>query len=807
LTKAYTELGLTSSEPFSILENSSQYKFKISNGLGIEEPVVASLVYQQMKNKNLQLAWDFTIYSQDHNHIWSVRIDALSGKLLEKNDQVVSCNFAPKKEFIVNYQLEKFNRTFFKDNTLAIPANVLGGSYRVVPFNYESPNHIARQLISNPEDATASPKGWHDANTLTGTTASLKYTVTRGNNVWARSDYSGGNPTTASTTATANGYSPNGGTGLNFDYAYPGTSAGAGTYIDAACTNLFYMNNISHDIWFHYGFNEANGNFQQTNLTGVSGATDYVYGDAQDGSTAATQTLNNANFSAPADGNKGRMQMYLWSVGPVVNPLFVNLPTDIAGNYNSKQNSFSPGHVDLPIAPAFLQSDLVLFDDGTPDANVTDNADACSPAVNAAALNGKIVLIRRSLAAASGGAPCNFTVKVKNAQLAGAIAVIVFNNVDVTNSAGTPIDAPLGMSGADATITIPAISVSRIVGEMLLAKLALGTVNVKLQLPADYIPFVNTDGDFDNGVIAHEFGHGISIRLTGGKANSGCLNNTDEAGEGWSDWFALMLQLKPGDVGTSKRGIGTFVYSEQPNGDGIRDFPYSTDMTIDPMTYGYTNNYQYTDANGVEQTEIHGTGSVWTTVLWDLTWAYIAKYGYDDNKYTGTGGNNKIMQLVLDALKTQVCSPSFVDSRDALISADQATTGGQDFCMIWDVFARRGLGLNASAGDTNIGNDQVEDFTVPAPGPNCVLAVDYFKNESMIKVYPNPTNGQISINIPKFVGKIAIQVVDLNGRIVYNENTDFNVEKVIDLGAYQSGVYILKVAGDQINYSQKIIKE
>jgi hypothetical protein len=39
------------------------------------------------------------------------------------------------------------------------------------------------------------------------------------------------------------------------------------------------------------------------------------------------------------------------------------------------------------------------------------------------------------------------------------------------------------------------------------------------------------------------------------------LNNKDQMGEGWSD-FAHDA-LKPGDVGTSKRGIGTFVSSKQ----------------------------------------------------------------------------------------------------------------------------------------------------------------------------------------------------------------------------------------------------
>jgi hypothetical protein len=43
------------------------------------------------------------------------------------------------------------------------------------------------------------------------------------------------------------------------------------------------------------------------------------------------------------------------------------------------------------------------------------------------------------------------------------------------------------------------------------------------------------------------------------------------------------------------------------------------------------------------------------------------------------------MQLVIDGLKLMPCSPTFVTARDAIIAADQATTGGNDYCMIWDV--------------------------------------------------------------------------------------------------------------------------
>ncbi len=806
--KAFTHFNITSKYPFQVLETISANKYKINNGDLTEDPIVAQLVFQQMKTGSLRLAWDLTFYTSDYNHLWSIRIDATNGTILEQNDQTVSCSF--KKDVVhANAMSNKFVSSFYKP--AVSPLQVQSGTYTVIPFSYISPDHSPFVAIANPDNATASPYGWHDTNGATG----AEYTVTRGNNVWARTDYTGVNPTTASTVSTANGYSPDGGASLTFNFPYAGKSVSAQTSISAACTNLFYMNNIVHDVWYQYGFNEANGNYQQNNYGKGGTAADFVYADAQDGSTAATPTLDNSNFSAPVDGQKGRMQMYLWDIQKVTNPLFVVAPTAVAGNYNSRQNGFSPGHVDLPIAPAAIQSNLVIFNDGTADPGAPDNSDACTAAVNAAAISGHVVLIRRSLAAADGGNPCNFTVKIKNAQLAGATAVIVSNNIDVLDANNNPIDVPIGMSGADATITIPAIGVSKIVGDMLYAQLAAGVTTVKLQLPADYQPFVNSDGDFDNSIIAHEFGHGISIRLTGGRNNSSCLNNTDQAGEGWSDWFALMLQLKPGDVGTTPLGMATFVVNEPTTGAGIRDYPYTTDMAVNPMTYSYTNNYQYTDTSGNIVTEIHGTGSVWTTVLWDLAWAYIAKYGYDNNKYTGTGGNNKVMRLVLDACKLQPCSPSFIDSRDAIIAADQATTGGKDYCMIWQVFANRGFGINASAGDTNVGNDQVQDFTqptigtTPATGSNCTLSVDYFDNQNkdLFRVYPNPTNGDLNVRINSYVGKVNIQVIDINGRIV-NEyrNEDFNVEKSLNLNSLQTGVYILKVTGDSLNFTQKIMK-
>ncbi|MBG6110598.1 hypothetical protein IWX84_001477 [Flavobacterium sp. CG_9.10] len=770
LAKTYTKLDIVPTSSFTVLEKIGQYKFKISNGLSIEEPVNANLVYHLTKENTLKLAWDFTINMPTHNHIWSVRVDALNGEILEKKDFVISCNF-DKKNFHASTNIFTSSpvKATYKQLFSLAPVAASGGSYNVIPFNYESPNHISRQIISNPANAIASPYGWHDTNGTLG----AEYTITRGNNVWTKADILGDN--------LNSGYSSEGGASLAFDFPYGGTNVDASTYIDAANTNLFYMNNVMHDIWYQYGFDEINGNFQQNNYGKGGTATDYVYADSQDGSKADPQSINNANFSAPPDGTKPRMQMFLWNYGPQIKPIIVNTPSNIAGSYTARQNSFNPGRVDLPVAPAFIQSDLVLYLD-----SATTTNEACVAPSNAAAMNGKIVVIKRG--------SCTFVIKVKAAQDAGAVAVIIVNNVV----------GDISMSGADATITIPAISVTKAVGDLLINQMQTEAVNVKLQLQSS--PFVNSDGDFDNGIIAHEYGHGISIRLAGGSKNSSCLDNTDQMGEGWSDWFALMLQLKQGDVGTSKKGIGTFVSYQPTDGLGIRDYAYSTDRAVNPMTYANTNRYQYKDKDGVEQTEIHGTGSVWTTVLWDLTWAYINKYGYDDNKYTGIAGNNKLMRIVLDAIKLQPCSPTFVSARDAIIAADQAVTGGKDYCMIWQVFAARGLGVNASAGDGNVGNDQVEDFTMPSAGPNCVLAVNQFDGSDKMSVYPNPSSGQVNLRIDQYLGKVSIQIIDINGRVVSKfKNEEFNNLKTIDLSRLQKGVYIMKVNGDDLEFTEKII--
>ncbi|QBN19949.1 T9SS-dependent M36 family metallopeptidase [Flavobacterium nackdongense] len=798
VSKAYSHVGIKALTSFKIVENPTENTFKLNDGIQ-EELISGKLGFQQIKEAKLILAWSFQFYSPDGKHLWNIAIDATNGQLLDKKDLVVSCNFGtkPASNYPSNYPFYFKESINPKANDFAIQA--AAGAYKVIPYNYESPNHSPFQLISSPSNSTASPNGWHNANTLTGTTASLKYTYTKGNNVWAQEDATGDNGT---------GFSPDGGALLNFDFPYSGQTAQPTDYTSAATVNLFYMTNIMHDVWYQYGFNEAAGNFQKNNYgRGGSTSPDFVLADSQDGYSQSSATLNNANFSTPVDGTSPRIQMFLWTLGaPPTEYIKVNSPSGIAGPKVATSNVFEgTDRIPVPSAPNGITSDLVLYKNNPTPPGYNSG---CQIPLNAAELNGKIALIKR------GG--CFFNLKVKNAQDAGAKAVIVMDSIP-----NNPTRLSMSSTGIIG-INIPAVFVTKEIGDSFLQQMASGPVNVKLEIPAGL--YLYADGDFDNGIIAHEYGHGISNRLTGGRLNSNCLTAPEQMGEGWSDWMALMMQLKAGDVGETPKGVGTYALNQLTTGRGLRNYPYSTNMAVNPLTFADTNGKTTIDSNPDSATyqfeivEPHDVGEVWTAILWDLTWAYIGKYGFNSNIYTGTGGNNKVMQLVIDAMKLQPCNPSFIEARDAIIQADQATTFGQDFCLIWRVFARRGLGINASSGGnsgdkSNVADikDQIADFNLPTSGAFCApLAVDNF-DKSKISLYPNPApKGQVYLHTEGVVGKYNIQVVDLNGRIVY-KLSDFESkssesdDRLINLSSLEKGMYIFKITGETVDYAEKIL--
>lgn len=133
--------------------------------------------------------------------------------------------------------------------------------------------------------------------------------------------------------------------------------------------------------------------------------------------------------------------------------LRVNSPPSIAGIYQVGTAAFGPTLVSPGIA-----GNVVLAADGT-----GSPTDACQALTNGGAIAGNIALVDRGT--------CTFVVKVKNAQNAGATAVLVADNV-----AGSP---PSGLGGSDPTITIPSVRITLADGNTIKAQLPTG-VNVTL---------------------------------------------------------------------------------------------------------------------------------------------------------------------------------------------------------------------------------------------------------------------------------------------------------------------------------------
>ncbi|MDO5972536.1 T9SS type A sorting domain-containing protein [Flavivirga aquimarina] len=161
--------------------------------------------------------------------------------------------------------------------------------------------------------------------------------------------------------------------------------------------------------------------------------------------------------------------------------LTVNVPGSIAGEYNALQAAFGS-----PLTE--ITGDLVLVDDGV--VGLGTITDGCSTLVNGAAINGKIAVIERGV--------CEFDIKVKNAENAGAIAVVVVNNVS---------DPIIDMGGDDYTIYIPAIMVSQADGQAIMAQLG-STVNVTIE--PDAIPstgsFLSLGIQHINDVVVRDLG-------------------------------------------------------------------------------------------------------------------------------------------------------------------------------------------------------------------------------------------------------------------------------------------------------------
>ncbi len=718
----------------------SEKSFKINEPSVSSEAITGKQVFY-FANNELVPAWQVEVLNDESNDWLNILVDATNGEILNQYSYTTKCN-------IDEMAGSNLNRPYFfnfEDDNVSLGKGANDGTYNVFSVPSESPMKGKQELVPSTATSNGSPYGWHDTDGVAGP----DFTITRGNNVRAKEDTANKN---------SGGYSPDGGTDLMFDYDFQ-TTFNPRVNLNASITNLFYMNNIMHDVLYNHGFNEVAGNFQANNYGKGGLALDAVNADAQDGSGT-----NNANFSTPVDGLSGRMQMYIWKVGGAARYLALNSPIALKRTYASYISNFGPKP-----SPVGVTEDVVLVNDSSTLPN-----DGCNALKNADQIAGKIALVYRGSTSS-----CPYIQKVKNAQNAGAIGVIIVHT-------GTPFG---GASGTDTSIHIPSVLISKVNGDTIKNNLS-NVVNATIYDSSTTKP--NFDCDFDNGVIAHEYGHGISNRLTGGPANSSCLQNAEQAGEGWSDFFALTLTAREWETQLIGRGIGNYVNNQDTNGVGIRPFKYSRNLSVNPVKYGYLK------TGGSTYTQVHGLGFVWCSMLYDMYLDMIDKYGFNKNFYANTGGNNIAFRLVVEGLKLQPCSPGFVDARNAILKADSILFGNANKLVIWTAFARRGLGYSASQGSSSSATDGVEAFDLPT-GMNSVNEI----NNNSFKVFPNPSNGSFAVECDFNINLSDIFLYDLSGKQVSVSAKNISTNKLqIESSNLDKGVYILKInAGKQtLNY-------
>jgi Zn-dependent metalloprotease len=179
----------------------------------------------------------------------------------------------------------------------------------------------------------------------------------------------------------------------------------------------------------------------------------------------------------------GRAAAACSTFSPPVGTLTVNAPASIAGDYFAQSAAFGQ-----KLTAAGVPGDVVAaIDAGTGAAAL----DGCTALLNAAAVNGKIALIDRGT--------CEFSTKVLNAQVAGAIAVIIANNTATgLPGMGAGVDAP--------NVTIPSLGVQQGTGNAIRTQLTGGAVvnaTLKAQPGTDftYRWLMGEDSTAFNGAI------------------------------------------------------------------------------------------------------------------------------------------------------------------------------------------------------------------------------------------------------------------------------------------------------------------
>ncbi|KAH6578551.1 hypothetical protein BASA60_003596 [Batrachochytrium salamandrivorans] len=97
------------------------------------------------------------------------------------------------------------------------------------------------------------------------------------------------------------------------------------------------------------------------------------------------------------------------------------------------------------------------------------------------------------------------------------------------------------------------------------------------------------------------------------------------------------------------------------NSKGVRRYPYTTDMKVNPLKY----------QNAIGEKDSYNLGEIWAVMLWEVYWNLVDAYGFSANLHDAAQkrGNIIFLQLFVGALMIQPCEPTFESAYDAMLAA------------------------------------------------------------------------------------------------------------------------------------------
>jgi hypothetical protein len=276
-------------------------------------------------------------------------------------------------------------------------------------------------------------------------------------------------------------------------------------------------------------------------------------------------------------------------------------------------------------------------------------------------------------------------------------------------------------------------------------------VSINMFIWASENPQVFSDGSFDAEVIVHEYTHGVSNRLVEGAYET---HQGWSMGEAWSDYFGLEFTLPEGAPGDGYYPIGEYAF--QNFGLGIRTRPYSTNIEINPLTFGRIGRVI------AEGPEVHADGEIWMAALWEARAALIRQFGEKE-------GRRRMAQIVIDAMKLSPPRPTMLDARDAILLADRAGFRGESQKQLWEAFAKRGFGAVAhSATPDSISVTQ--SFAMPSNKGTLRFEYDKYSLGELVRVILHDGNNPdktVQVQLTSATGDLENLVLRKKGEEYY----------------------------------------